>query len=443
MKPPPIHYADTPDGKVAYQVVGEGPIDLVLTPFPGRHNLDVIWEHPQVERYLRRLASFSRLILLNFRGTGISDPVDPRNPPTPEAWAHDVKHVLDAVGSTQTAIFTHEVGGASTMFFAATYPERVRALVMLNCLATFHRDDDYPWGFRPDQMEYFFQAFVKQWGTGENLDFMSPELAKDERFRDWFARLERLTMSPTMIAATSDVNTGDVRGILHLIKAPTLVISHSGVPWVRLGHGRYLADHIADARYVERQGTWGVYWHDDVDWTLDEVQNFLTGTRAEPSVDDRVLATVLYTDVVGSTSKLAEVGDARWREILDAHDAVVRTEIERFRGNVVTTTGDGVLATFDGPARAIRCAVALRDSVKPLGLSIRTGLHTGEVEMRGADVSGIAVHIGARVMSEAATDEILVSGSIPPLVAGSGIEFTDRGERELKGVPGSWRLYSV
>ncbi len=443
MKPPPVHYADTPSGKVAYQVVGDGPIDLVLTPFPGRHNLDVMWEHPPLERYLRRLATFSRLILLNFLGTGISDPFDPRDPPTPESWAHDIRHILDEVGSPEASLFTHEVGGSSAMFFAATFPERTRSLVLLNCFATFARDDDYPWGLRQDAMDRFLEAFARQWGTGQNLDFMSPDLAKDERFRDWFARFERLTMNPAMLKASLDINAGDVRGILHMIKAPALVISHTQVPWVRLGHGKFLADHIPNARYAEREGTWGIYWHDDVEWTLGEVQDFLTGTRAEPTLDDRVLATVLYTDVVGSTSKLAEVGDARWREILDAHDSAVRVEIDRFRGRLVNTTGDGVLATFDGPARAIRCAVAMRDAVKPLGLNIRAGLHTGEVEMRGDDVAGIAVHIGARVMAAAAPDEILVSSAVPPLVAGSGIEFNDRGERELKGVPGSWRLYAV
>ena len=238
--------------------------------------------------------------------------------------------------------------------------------------------------------------------------------------------------------------SGDVRGVLPSVKAPTLVISHTEVPWIRLGHGRYLAEHIPNARYVERAGFWGgVFWMEDVDWVLDEVQSFLTGTKSATSLDDRVLATILFTDIVGSTERAVEVGDRRWRELLDEHDEITRREIERFRGHHVKSTGDGVLATFDGPARAIRCALALRDAVRSLGIDIRTGLHTGEIEVRGEDVAGIAVVIGARVMAEARLGEVLLSGAVPPLVAGSGLEFEDRGVRPLKGVPGEWRLFAV
>jgi class 3 adenylate cyclase len=235
----------------------------------------------------------------------------------------------------------------------------------------------------------------------------------------------------------------DARGILPAIKAPTLVVSHTESGWLRLGHGRYLAEHIPNARYVERQGPVGLFWMHDADWTLDEVRAFFTGARSAPGFDDRVLATVLFTDIVGSTERAAEIGDQRWRWLLDEHDTIVRREIERFRGRPVKSTGDGFLATFDGPARAIRCAVALGEAVRPLGIDVRTGLHTGEVELRGEDVGGIAVHIAARVMAEAGGGEVLVSGAVPPLVAGSGIDFADRGARALKGVPGDWRLFAV
>jgi class 3 adenylate cyclase len=285
---------------------------------------------------------------------------------------------------------------------------------------------------------------IAEFGSAGTLRGLAPELADDERFREWFARLERLSTGPTnMETQMRSLSIWDSRGMLPSIKTPTLVISHTKHPWVRSEHGRYLADHIPDARYIERSGHFGLYWIHDVEWVLDEVQTFITGTRGPADLEDRVLATVLFTDIVASTEHATELGDRRWRHLLDEHDSVVRSEIERFRGKALKSTGDGVMATFDGPARAIRCALAIKEAVGELGVQIRTGLHTGEVEQRGEDVGGIAVHIAARVMAEAPANEVLVSGAIPPLVAGSGLEFDDRGSHALKGVPGEWRLYAV
>jgi len=442
VKPPRIRFAPSPEGKIAYQVVGDGPIDLLF--HPGPQNLDAIWDNPSLERFLRRLASFSRLILHNRRGTGLSDPIPLGAAPTLEEWASDLDCVLDALGSERASLLCSDVGGIAASVVAATHPERVTALALLNCYATLRRADEYPWGFPEVAMDRFLEAFTSRYGTGGNVQVTAPELAHDERFREWFGRLERLSMSPTAAELfTKLILTCDIRGILPLVKAPTLVISHAGHPWIRSDHGAYLAEHIPNARYVERPGFWGLYWIHDVEWVLDEVETFFTGTKSAPNLDDRVLATVLFTDIVGSTERAAAMGDQRWRWLLDEHDIVMRREIERYRGRAVKSTGDGYLATFDGPARAIRCALAIKEAVNGLGVEVRTGLHTGEVELRGEDVGGIAVHIAARVMAEAGSSEVLVSGAVPPLVAGSGIEFTDRGVQPLKGVPGEWRLFSV
>ncbi|MGB2939695.1 MAG: adenylate/guanylate cyclase domain-containing protein [Candidatus Dormiibacterota bacterium] len=425
-------------------MVGDGPIDLVYASGVRGGNLDVVWEHPPIERYLRRLASFSRLILCNPRGTGSSDPVR-LGAATFEEAAMDFRWVLDAAESERAAFLATEGGGWTAMLFAATFPERTRALALVNCFATFRRHHDYPSGFPTQAAEQFAAAFVAGWGSGEHLRMLAPELADDQRFRAWFGRLERLSMNPASVESyvQDGLKNVDLRGILSTVKAPTLIISHADMSYIRPGHSRYLADHIQDARYVERPGFWGIPWLHDVEWTLDEVQAFFTGTRGAPDLDDRVLATVLFTDIVGSTQHAADMGDRQWHRLLDEHDTVTLREIERFRGRLVKSTGDGCLATFDGPARAIRCALALTDAVRQLGIEVRTGLHTGEIEQRGQDVGGIAVHIAERVMGEAGAGEVVVSGAVPPLVAGSGIDFDDLGTRALKGVPGEWKLYSA
>jgi class 3 adenylate cyclase len=371
---------------------------------------------------------------------GLSDPFPLSAPPTQEEWASDWQWVLDAANSEHAALVAFAEGGGLVPFFASMHPERTLALALIDCFATLHRFDDYPWGFPDEALDRFWRAFAAQWGTGENLRVTAPELIDDERFREWFARMERLSMNKATAELAGRVMAGwDLRGILPSIKAPTLVVAHTGNAWIRPEHGRYLAAHIPNARYVERPG----FWIHDVDWVLDEVETFLTGTKSTPSLDDRVLATVLFTDIVGSTERASEMGDQRWHWLLDEHDTIMRKEIERYRGRAVKSTGDGYLATFDGPARAIRCAQAVNEAVGALGVEVRTGLHTGEVELRGEDVGGIAVHIAARVMAEADPGEILVSGAVPPLVAGSGLEFEDRGEYALRGVPGAWRLHSV
>jgi len=441
MKPPPVQYADSPGGHIAYQVVGDGPIDLIF--HAGPRTLEIMWEDPKLERFYRRLASFSRLIICNFRGMGLSDPIPLGAPPTQEEWASDWQWVMDAAGSERAFALGASEGGGSLAFFVATHPERVKAMALIDCFATLRRSQDYPWGLPDEAIQRFFTNFASQFGTGRNLRVTAPELIADDRFREWFARMERHTMSKAAAElSTAVLMSWDCRGILSSIKVPTLVIAHAGSAWIRPDHGRYMAEHIPDARFVERPGFWGLFWIHDVDWVLGEVETFFTGARATP-LDDRVLATVLFTDIVGSTEHAAEIGDQRWHWLLDEHDLMVRREIERHRGQAVKSTGDGYLATFDGPARAIRCAQAINEAVGELGVKLRTGLHTGEVELRGEDVGGIAVHIAARVMAEAEPGEILVSGAVPPLVAGSGLEFEDRGAHSLKGVPGEWHVFAV
>ncbi len=443
MQPPPVQFATSPDGgKIGYQVLGEGPIDLVVVSALNP-NIDVLWDDPKLERFHRRLGSFARLILYNQRGTGISDAA-PRGW-TVEEHSMDLLAVLDAAGSKEASICGVESGGFVAMLFAASFPDRTRSLALLNCLATFRRHADYPAGFPDDALERLIEASTAAYGTGENLRTLAPELVGDERYRERYARLERTSVSPTTQALQTRTNLGsfDVRHILSTIRAPTLVISHTNHAFIRTGHGRYLAEHIAGARYMEREGFSGIFWVHDVDWVLEELQAFFTGSRGAVDLDDRVLATVLFTDIVGSTARAADMGDRRWRVLLDEHDSIVHREIERFRGRAVSSTGDGILATFDGPARAIRCAVALGEAVRPLGIELRTGLHTGEVELRGDNVGGIAVHIAARVMGEAEPGTVLVSGAVPPLVAGAGVDFEDLGVQTLKGVPGDWRLYMV
>jgi class 3 adenylate cyclase len=438
-------YATTSEGRIAYQVVGDGKMDLVLVP-NWLTNLDVMWEDSHLERFLRRLASFSRLILLDKRGSGLSDPIPIGMAPNFEDSMMDIRSVLDAVGSERASIVGIEQGSFPSLFFAATFPARVSALVLVDCYARLVREVDYPGGMPAATYERFMRANVERFGTGRDLEFIAPELYRDERFRRWYARLERLSITP---GAYETFNLGtiswpwDGRSLLPTISAPTLVISHAEHAWVRPEHGRYIAEHIPGARYVERPGFSGLWWRHDVDGVLDEIQAFLTGTRGAPGSDDRVLTTILFTDIVGSTERAAELGDARWRALLDSHDAVVRRQIERLRGEVIKTTGDGFLATFDGPARAVRCAVAVQDELRSLGVQVRSGVHTGEVERRGEDVGGIAVHIAQRVQGLAEPDGILVSRTVVDLVAGSGIEFDDRGAQELRGVPGEWRLFAV
>lgn len=439
---PRVEYADSPDGQIAYQVLGHGPLDLVCMPGP-RHNLDIIWEHPAFVRYMRRLASFSRVILLNARGTGLSDPLPIGTPPAFDEWVADLRWVLDAIGSDKAAIMGAEANGFWAMMFAATFPERTHALILIDAYATLRRFDDYPAGMPADVLERFLEGLASGWATGNTLQALAPEMLSDERFVAWWCRLERTMLSPLSFRQVSEIISHlDLRGVLSSVQAPTLAVAHTD-SWIRTDHSKYLTRQIRDARYVEREGFWGVPWLHDVDGTIDEVQSFLTGAPGTPDLEDRVLATVLFVDIVGSTEEAARLGDKRWRDKLDDFESVVGQQIDRFRGRRIKSTGDGFLSTFEGPARAIRCAAAIREALNKLGIEVYTGLHTGEIELRGEDIGGIAVAIAARVQAQAAPGEIVVSHAVPPLVAGSEIQFQDKGQIRLKGVPGDWRLFRV
>jgi class 3 adenylate cyclase len=439
---PQTRYAKSGDVYIAYQVVGDAPLDLLLVS-GGMTHLECSWEFPAFARSARRLASFSRLILFDKRGTGLSDRMS--GPATLEERMDDVRAVLDAVGSERAALYGVSEGGPMSALFAATYPTRTSALVLYGTIAKFTADEGYPWGWSPGVFDQILQATVASWGQVDSPfpPLLAPSLAGDMRFREGWARFERQAASPGAVAALMRMNAEiDIRHILPTIRVPTLIVHRAGDTLVAVGQGRYLAEHIPGAKYVELAGADHLPIAGDSDAINDAIEEFLTGARhvEEP---DRVLATVLFTDIVRSTERAAELGDRRWLALLDEHHAVVRRELARFRGREVKTTGDGFLATFDGPARAVRCARSLVEAIQRLGLEVRTGLHTGECEMVGDDVRGIAVHTAARVAGAAASGEVLVSSTVKDLVAGAGITFVERGTRALKGVPGKWRLFAV
>ncbi len=440
---PETRYARSGEYSIAYQVVGDGEFDLVYVPGLASH-LELFWEEPAYSRFLHRLASFSRLILMDRLGTGLSDRLPPNQASTYEQRMDDIRAVMDAVGSERAALLGWSEGAPLCAMFAATYPQRTAALVMYGGMPRFLEDRDYPWGMPPELMDEWIERVPEAWGQDEELlRLWAPGVADEPGPRRWFARFSRLAASPGAAGAlfrmTRDL---DVRDILPAIRVPTLIIHRTGDTLIRVEHSRYMADRIPGARLVELPGEDHLWWFGDQDAIVDEVEEFLTGARSAPE-PDRMLATVLFTDIVGSTERAAELGDKHWRELLERHSAIIRRELERHRGREVKTTGDGFLATFDGPARGIRCASAIVDAVRPVGIEIRAGLHTGECEVMNGDVGGIAVHTGARVSSEAGPGEVLVSSTVKDLVAGSGIEFEDRGVRELKGVPGEWRLFAV
>jgi class 3 adenylate cyclase len=434
----PIRYARSGDVSIAYQVVGEGPRDLVLVPGFVSH-LEHDWEHPGYGRFLARLASFSRLIRFDKRGTGLSD--RPGGLPDLETRMDDVRAVMDAVGSERAALFGFSEGGPMSILFAATYPRRTAALVVYGTYAKrMNPDDDYPWAPTRENRQSTAREIEAMWGEESDLGTMAPNA--DESLRRWWAAHARLSASPGAARDLILMNAQiDVRVALPSIDVPTLVLHRSGDRDALVEEGRYIASRIPGARLVELGGEDHVPAIDP-DQIVDEVEEFLTGVRRGPD-SERVLATVLFTDLVGSTELAARAGDRRWRELLDAHDRAVARELDRFRGRQVDSAGDGVFALFDGPARAIRCGCAIRDSVRLLGLELRAGLHTGEVELAGEHVRGIAVHTGARVAAAAGGGEVLVTGTVRDLVAGSGLEFSDRGEHVLKGIPEPRRLYAV
>jgi class 3 adenylate cyclase len=440
--PPETRWATTPDGMhIAYQVIGSGAVDLVFTT-SWTGNVEVEWEWPPLARFLRRLGSFSRLIRLDVRGSGMSDSAV-RLDPTLEAQAKDLLSVLDAAGSARTALVANNLAGLMAMFFAASHPERVSALVLDGCYARLSRADDIPWGIPGEILEARLADASERFAQGFALDFLAPSTVDDPEFVAGWARRARLTVSPAMGLAMARLSVEtDVRPLLGAIRAPTLVLYRSGDQFAGKDHARYLAERIPGAKLAELPGVDNLSFVGDIDAVVGEIQEFLTGARAQPEFD-RVLATVLFTDIVRSTPKLAEIGDHRWRELLDRHDDVATGEIARWRGRFVTSTGDGILATFDGPARAIRCAQAITNGAAGLGLHVRSGLHTGEIEMRGTDLSGLAVHLAQRVCALAGGGEVLVSRTVADLVVGSGIGFQEHGTHELKGVPGHWQLFAV
>ncbi len=436
---PQTRYAKSGNVNIAYQVVGDGPRDLVLVP-GWVSNMEVSWEEPTMARFLERLASFSRLILFDKRGTGLSDRIS--DMPNLEERMDDVRAVMNAVGSQQAALVGYSEGGPMCALFAATYPDRATALIMLGSYPNMKRAPDSPWGRTPEMQEQVLNAIETQWGGPLGLDLRAPSMAHDERFRHWWARWLRAGASPAGAASLIRMSYEiDVRHLLPSIRVPTLILHSVGDKVASVTGGRYMANHIPGAKFVELPGEDHVPWLSDSDAIVEEIEEFLTGVRgrAEP---DRVLATVLFTDVVGSTEKAAAIGDRRWRDLLDSHNSVVRRELARSRGREVKTAGDGFLATFDGPARAVRCARAISDAVRPLGLEIRAGLHTGECEVMGDDIGGIAVHIGARIAAQAGPGKVLVSSTVKDLVAGSGLNFQDIGLHSLKGIPGDWRLFA-
>jgi len=439
---PKVRYARSGEVNIAYQVLGEGPIDLVYVMGWVSH-LEAFWMDPAQERFFRRLASFSRLILFDKRGTGLSDRVAINHLPTLEERMDDVRAVMDAVGSKQAALFGVSEGGPMCALFSATYPQRTSALIMYGSYAKRVWDPEYPWAPTPEERQHWYDLLEQGWGGVVDINTLAPTAAGDPKFREWWATYLRMSASPGAALALGRMNTQvDIRHVLPTIRVPTLIVHRVGDRDIDVGGARYMAKRIPGAKYVELPGDDHLPFVGDQDSILDQVEEFLTGAshHFEP---DRILATVLFTDIVGSTERAAALGDRRWRELLELHNRLVRGQLERFRGREVDTAGDGFLATFDGPARAIRCAIACRDELAQAGIQVKAGLHTGECELVGDKVRGISVHIGARVASLAAPGEVLVSSTVKDLVAGSGLEFEERGTHQLRGVPGEWRLFAV
>jgi len=438
---PPTQYARSGDVSIAYQVVGDGPIDVVLVSGYVTH-VEMIWDFPAAVRMIERLSSFARLIMFDKRGTGMSDPVE--GAPILEERIDDVRAVMEAAGSQRAVLLGASEGVPMCLLFAATHPELVSALVLYGGMARSTWAPDYPWASPADALLESSMEMAPYLLEGAALEVMAPSLADDPQARQAFARFQRYATSPSMLQQNFlmflDI---DVRAILPSVEVPTLVLHRRGDMAVNRRAAEWMAGQIPGAKYVELPGTDHIMYAGDTDRLLDEIEEFLTGGRRAVEID-RVLATVMFTDIVDSTQRASAMGDRAWRDLLDAQNDVLRHELTRFRGHEIKTLGDGMLATFDGPARAIRCALAMTEAVRPLGIEVRVGLHTGEVELVGDDdVAGIAVHIAARVGAKAGAGEVLVSGTVKDLVAGSGIGFADRGEHELKGIPDVWRLFAV
>ena len=436
----PTRYARSGDLHIAYKAAGEGPPDLVYVPtWIGQ--VEVFLEQPQIAAFVERLCSFSRVISFDRRGAGLSDPW--AGMPTLEDQMDDVLAVMDAAGTERATLMGSLEGGPLAMLFAATHPDRVDSLILYATYARTRWAPDYDWPPRDDDRAVRVDALIAQWGDGAVPAELAPSLRDDPDFQRWCGRMERYAASPGTARAVFDaLGETDVRHVLPSIRVPTLVMHRRDDEFLMIEHSRYLAEHIPNARLVELEGRDNAFAAGDTESILGEVEEFLTGERHTPE-PDRVLATVLFTDICGSTQRAAELGDSAWRSLLQRHDGLVNAEVTRHRGKAVKSTGDGILATFDGPARAIGAARSIEEAVRQLGIEIRAGLHTGECEIIGDDVGGLAVHIGARVLDKAAPGQVLVSSTVKDLVVGSGIRFAEQGAHTLKGVPGEWHLFEV
>ena len=435
-----VRFARSSDVDIAYRVVGDGPVDLVYAQGAYTH-LEINWELPQFRRYCERLGEFTRLILFDKRGMGMSDRVPGAT--TLEERMDDIRAVMDAVGSERAAVMGESEGGPLAMLFAAAHPERTVALILQGAEVRERTDDDWPWGeSTEEEFEASMATLPERWGDGTGVYSIAPSIAGQEWARAWRGRVQVHAHTPASAEAFMRMAFDiDVRHVVPAIKVPTLIVHAARDQVCHVENARYLARTIPEAKYVELPSDDHVPWFEPDD-TLAEIREFLTGRR-ESGSPDRVLATVLFTDLVGSTEQAVELGDRRWRDLIEQHHAAVRRELLRFDGREIDTAGDGFFASFDGPARAIRCAQAIVESVRPLGLEVRAGLHTGEVEIADGKVAGIAMNIGARVAGQAAAGEVLVSGTVRDLVAGSGLDFDDRGGTALKGIPGEWRLFAL
>lgn len=442
---PDTRYAASPHGHIAYQEFGSGERDIIFIT-GAITNLDAIWDEPTAVRFLDRLGAMGRVIQFDMLGSGVSDPIPGRSMWLPlEANVDTVIAVLEAVGSKRAVVYGDTEGGLSALMLAATFPERVASLVLVNAFPKLMRADDYPIGMPEDIAERLSEQYSLQHGTtGRMLELTAPSVADDQRFQSWWTRYQRLSVPLGLARSTFDwYREIDVRAVLPFVQAPTVVVSRRDARFHRHSFSAYLAEQIPGAELQVVDGADTVPFHaGDFGPTLDAVEDFITGRR-ESTRTERVLATVLFTDIVGSTLRAARLGDQRWLDLLGDHDRIVHSQIERYRGRVIKMTGDGAIATFDGPARAIACAVAISVMVSMLGLDVRAGIHTGEVQMRDGDAHGLGMHIASRVMDHAGDGGILVSGTVKDLVVGSGIQFEPCGVAQLKGVPGSWPLFEV
>jgi class 3 adenylate cyclase len=437
---PETRFAKAGDLSIAYQVVGDGDVDVILIP-QWLSNIEQYWEHPAAAYFLRRIASFSRLIMFDKRGTGLSDAVPDTQ--TLEERMDDVLAVMDAVGSERAVLFGPSEGGPMAALFAATFPERCVSLILYGACARWLEADDYPEGRPAAAVAAYGKGWIEGWGSGASLRVLAPSLSRDDGFRRWWGRFERHSVRPGMVGPIFEAINGlDIRAVLPAIQVPTLILHRRGDRLVDVANGRYLAAHIAGARYLELPGDDHIWFAGDADSLLDEIEEFVTGSRGTHD-PDRVLATVMFTDIVSSTEHAARLGDRRWHDLISDHDELVSRQISVYRGRTIRSTGDGVFASFDGPARAIRCALSVVDAAQTLDVDIRAGLHTGECQLAGNDLAGVTVHIGARIADLAQPSQVLVSGTVRDLVVGSNIGFQYQGVQSLQGVPGEWRLFKV